>query len=189
MSRVRRADDDREPAAFADLAGVGERTAAALEPTELTPADLADGAVSYDRLVDLGVDPAVAGRLRQRYSLPRTRRARRSLSARTAEMDHLGDGERAWIAVSDGDWEDVDVETPELRRIDWASVWTDRERPMPVRAVSAVGPADAAALAEAGVTSVRQLAFAPAGTLAAELDLDVRQVRLWRHEARERRAD
>lgn len=187
MSSVRRADDEAEPASFADLDGVGEATASVLAAADVDPTDLPRGDVSYERLVDLGVDPAVAGRLRRTYSLPRTPRTRRSLAARTAEMDHLDDGERAWIAASDGDWEDVDVEVPDLRRIDWASVWEGRERPLPVRVVSAVGPDDAATLAEAGVTSVRQLAFAPAGTLADELGLDVRQVRLWRHEARDRR--
>lgn len=107
------------------------------------------------------------------------------LAERSAEMAGLQEAEREWIAASEGDWT---AGTAASRRTLDAEVDKIRPaRPTPVRVLPGVGPDDAAALAEVGITSVRQMTWVDAGAVADLLDLDVRQVRLWRHAAREHR--
>lgn len=107
------------------------------------------------------------------------------LAERSAEMVGLREAEREWIAESEGDWtagaaasrRSLNAEVDKIRPA----------QPTTVRVLPGVGPDDAAALADAGISSVRQLTWVDAGEIADLLDLDVRQVRLWRHAAREHR--
>lgn len=181
---ARDADDgpESEPT-LTELPGVDEDVGEELASADVTPADLTDRRVSFRGLVERGVDPETAARLRTEFSLHYASTLGDDLSERSDAMDNLGTNERAWIAASDGDWETAEYD-PVLEEREEADVWADRERPTPVTTVAGVGRADAERLAEAGVESVKQLGWVDAGVVAEATDLDVRAVRTWRFAAR-----
>ncbi|AFO58865.1 hypothetical protein NJ7G_3649 [Natrinema sp. J7-2] len=158
-----------------------------LETVDIDPATIADKEYSYRMLLDAGVDEPIADTLRRRYSLPWSFESEGDLDRRSSEVRGLGDAEREWIAVSDGeDWQAFEYDHS-------APVAVERERPSerpyprptPVTAVTGVGPDDAAALAEAGIRSAERLATIDAMAVATVLELNVLHVRTWRHNARE----
>lgn len=166
-----------------EVAGVDEATAATLREADVSARDVLERRVSYRDLVEAGLDPEAAKRLRQEHSLHYSSTLGGDLTERSDSVGNLGDNERAWISASDGDWEDAEYDHI-LPDRDAADVWADRERPTPVTAVAGVGERDAEQLAEAGVTSVKQLGWVDASVVAAATDLDVMAVRTWRFAAR-----
>ena len=101
------ADDrsDGEPAPT-DLKWVGPATAEALADADLTAADVTDKRVSYRMLVDAGVNPGVAAKIRREHSLSWSFEAGDGLASRSAQVRGFGDEEAAWVAASSGDWEE-----------------------------------------------------------------------------------
>jgi len=178
------ADDgpDSDPA-LTDLPGVDEDVGDELESADVTPEDLTDRRVSFRDLVEAGVDPETAAKLRTEFSLHYASTLGDGLSERSDAMEHLRGNERTWIAASDGDWENAEYD-PILEEREETDVWADRERPTPVTSIAGVSRADAERLAEAGVTSVKQLGWVDASVVAEATDLDVRAVRTWRFAAR-----
>ena len=67
----RASDDDGEGAEdvmrSTDLEFVGKSTGASIDEADFSPRDVAEGRVSYRRLVDAGVNPGVAARVAERY--------------------------------------------------------------------------------------------------------------------------
>ena len=162
---------------------------AALEAAAVDPDTVREKECTYRTLLDAGVDESTAGTLRRRFSLPWSfgDADADDLERRSSEVRGLGEAEREWIAVSaDEEWQDFEYDRSPI-----AAVGRERPserpwpKPTPVTAVMGVGPDDADALAEAGVVSAERLATVSAFDVATALDLDVRHVRTWRHNARE----
>jgi predicted flap endonuclease-1-like 5' DNA nuclease len=167
------------------LPGVDESDASAMAEADIAVVDVRERAVSYRDLLAAGVDADTATALRREFSLPYSTRFGEGIEDRSADVSGLQDGEREWVAASASDWEEMGVPEYDPVEREPADIWADRDRPTPVTAVPGVGPDDADALAEVGVTSVRQLGFASASTVADLLDANVMAVRTWRFQARE----
>jgi len=167
------------------LPGVGVADARAMAAAEIAAVDVRERAVSYRDLLGAGVDAEVATALRREFSLPYSMAFGEGIEERSAEVTGLQDDERDWVAASASDWEEMGVPEYDPVEREPEDVWADRDRPTPVTAVPGVGPDDADRLAAVGVTSVRQLGFVSASTVADLLDLDVMAVRTWRFQARE----
>lgn len=178
------ADAESDPP-LSEVAGVDdEATAETLREADVSARDVLDRQVSYRDLVEAGVDQTAARRLRQEHSLHYSSTLGGDLTERSDTVGNLGDNERAWISASDGDWENAEYD-PILPERDPSDVWLDRDRPTPVTAVAGVSDDDAEQLAEAGVTSVKQLGWVDASVVAEATDLDVMAVRTWRFAARD----
>jgi len=186
-----------------DIHFVGPATAAVLAEADFDGAGIPDKSVSYEMLVDAGVNPGVATRLRKEHSLPWSLGTdEESLADRSEKVGGLQDEERAWVAASSGDWESTDTPTSDSTGGDWTptgeattdgsgaaeaaeAAWRERSRPDPVTDVPGVDEEVAAILANGGVTSVRSLATADPEHVADSLGLDVERVVEWRDAARE----
>jgi hypothetical protein len=152
----------------------------------VTIADLESKSVSYRDLVETGIEAGVATDLRRHFSLPWTFELGSDLAERSGAVGALSSHEREWVELSDGDWQDRRVESPLSARDDGRDLWEDLDRPTPISTLAGISENHARRLADAGVTSVKQLTFIDAGAAADALDFDVKLVRLWRHQARER---
>lgn len=95
----------RETDALVDLRWIGPATEAVLVDAELTAADIRDRRVSYRLLVDAGVNPGIAAKIRREHSLSWSFEAGDGLDRRSAQVRGLGGDEAAWVAASVGDWE------------------------------------------------------------------------------------
>jgi len=109
------APDDVDPHAverLTDIHFVGPATAEVLARAEFDATGIPEKTVSYEMLMDAGVNPGVATRLRKKHSLPWSfggeDESDDSLEQRSEKVRGLQDGERAWVAASSGDWEDGD---------------------------------------------------------------------------------
>ena len=167
------------------LPGVDESDASAMAEADIAAVDVRERAVSYRDLLAAGVDADTATALRREFSLPYSTRFGEGIEDRSADVSGLQDGEREWVAASASDWEEMGVPEYDPVEREPADIWAERDRPTPVTAVPGVGPDDADRLADVGVTSVRQLSFASASTVADLLDANVMAVRTWRFQARE----
>lgn len=186
-----------------DVRWVGPATAAVLEDAEFDATAIPDKSVSYEMLIDAGVNPGVATRLRKEHSLHWSfGGSDDSLEQRSEKVRGLQDGERAWVAASSGDWESAEPETTETTDGDWTptgrastdgsgaaeaaeAAWRERSKPDPITDVPGVDEEIAEVLAEAGVTSVRSLATADPEHVADSLELDPDRVTEWRDAARD----
>ncbi|WP_435317867.1 DUF7409 domain-containing protein [Haloarchaeobius sp. TZWSO28] len=183
------ADDHggRELVADADAADALEEVSPAavdeLVDADVTPEDLAEKRVTYMDLVEAGVDQDVAGEIRRHYSLTWASRMGDGLDDRAKEMGGLQAGERDWVAASTADWEDLGVPEYDPVEREAIDIWAEHERPTPVERVVNDWVADN--LAEAGISSVSQLADVDAQALADALDVNVMQARTWRFAARD----
>lgn len=175
---------------FDGLLGDGEsldpKSVERLVEADISIDDLEDKAVSYRDLVDAGVDAGVATDLRRHFSLPWTFELGSDLDERSGSVGALSSREREWVALSDGDWQSNRVESSIAKPRDGRDVWAELDRPTPVTALPGISDDHADRLTEAGVTSIKQLTFLDARVVAEALDVDVKLVRLWRHQARER---
>lgn len=184
MSDEPRDDPPEDPT---DVRFVGPATAATLETADVSAGDILRKDVSYRQLVDAGVNPGVATKLRREHSLAWSMSGSGDdLDQRSHQVRGLQDGERAWVAASSGDWESAEPETGgaeadgsgEAEAAEAA--WRDRSSPDPVTDVPGVSEADAERLAKAGINSVRSLATSNPETVADVLGLDVDTVSEWR---------
>lgn len=189
---------------------VGPATAAVLEAAGIGPADVVERRVSHAQLVQVGVNPGVAARIRREHSLAWSMSGGEDLDRRAEQVRGLQDDERAWVAASAGTWEDdeqpasastdgrgsdADAEAA-WRDRSWPThgdasapdraevAWREASAPTPVTVLEGVDEDDAALLGEAGITSVRSLATADPEHVADSLDLEESTVRAWRDAAR-----
>jgi hypothetical protein len=98
-----------------ELKFVGPATAAVIEDASFAAAGIRDREVSFGMLLDAGVNPGVAARIRREHSLPwsfDTEADRSDLNRRSDQVRGLNDGERDWVAASTGDWADDDRRRP-----------------------------------------------------------------------------
>ncbi|QZX98960.1 DUF7409 domain-containing protein [Halobaculum rubrum] len=85
---------------------MGPATAAVIVDAPFDAADVRDKAVSYRMLIDAGVNPGVAARIRREHSLAWSFESEgEDLARRSTQVRGLGDDERAWVAASSGDWQ------------------------------------------------------------------------------------
>jgi hypothetical protein len=105
-----------------DLQYIGPATASTLETESVSPADVREKRVSYQMLVDAGINAGVATKIRRWHSLPWTYDSEEHhLDRRSQTVRHLQDDEREWVAAS-SDWreEDVDADESALTDSDWS---------------------------------------------------------------------
>ncbi|PSP54595.1 hypothetical protein BRC82_10185 [Halobacteriales archaeon QS_1_67_19] len=186
-----------------DIHFVGPATAEVLADAPFDATGIPEKTVSYELLVDAGVNPGVAARLRKKHSLPWSLAGdEESLDERSEKVRGLRDGERAWVAASSGDWEATEPETAETTDGGWTptgeatadgsgaaeaaeAAWRERSKPDPVTDVPDVDERIAEVLANGGITSVRSLATADPEHVADSLNLDAERVTRWRDAARD----
>ena len=104
--------DDLDPT---ELKFVGPATAEVIEAASFGPEAVARKEASFGMLLDAGVNHGVAARIRREHSLPwsfDTEADREDLDRRSDQIRGLGDGERAWVSASTGDWADADADAP-----------------------------------------------------------------------------
>lgn len=201
MSEDSRDDPPEDPT---ELLFVGPVSAEALAEADLTAAGIRRKDVSYRQLVDAGINPGVATKIRREHSLPWSLggSSPEDLDRRSNQVRGLQDDERAWVAASAGDWEatttaDAGGSDPTTAG-DWSpsggeaeadgsgeaeaaeAAWRDRSSPDPVTEVDGVTEGDAEQLAKGGITSVRSLATSNPEKVADVLGLDAEKVEEWR---------
>lgn len=98
--------DDRVVTEPTDLKFVGPSTAAVVDAAEFSAQDVADKRISFRMLVDAGVNPGVAAKIRRCHSLSWSFESGDDLSRRSEQIRGLQDEERAWVASSYDDSDD-----------------------------------------------------------------------------------
>lgn len=191
MSDERREEAPDDPT---DVRFVGPATADKLGEADIGVAGILRKEVSYRQLVDAGINPGVASKLRREHSLAWSLSGSKGedLGRRSNQVRGLKDGERAWVAASTGDWESVKpssggeatAEADGSGEAEAAeAAWRERSSPDPVTDVPGVSEGDAEELAQAGITSVRSLATSNPETVADVLGLEIETVDEWRQAA------
>jgi len=102
--RAEAAVADPESDDLVDLRWVGPATEAVLSDAGVTAAVIREKDVSYRALVDAGVNPGVAAKIRREHSLSWSFEAGNGLDRRSTQVRGLGSEEAAWVAASAGDW-------------------------------------------------------------------------------------
>lgn len=194
---------DDPPIDPTDLRFIGPATAESLAAAGLEASGILRKDVSYRQLIDAGINPGVATKIRREHSLPWSLSGSSDdLDRRSDQVRGLQDGERAWVAASVGDWESApsttDAGGDAQEAGDWQpsgetaeadgsgeaeaaeAAWRERSSPDPVTDVPGVTEGDAEQLARAGITSVRSLATANPETVADVLVFDLEKVEQWR---------
>lgn len=213
FSDVPSEDDSVDAGDVETLKWVGPRTAPVLREAGITPEDVASKQVSHSQLVDAGVNPGVAAKIRREHSLSWSFSGGKDLDRRAEQVRGLQDDEREWVAASYDEWEKAepaDASTDgsgdavaaeqawrtstwpeeteaERERINQTAeeAWQAGSTPTPVTEVYGIGEATADQLAEAGVNSVRRLSTCNAERVADALEVSVNRVREWRDAARD----
>ncbi|MBP1985622.1 DUF7409 domain-containing protein [Halolamina salifodinae] len=98
-----------------DLKYVGPVTAGAIEAAGFSAQAVADKEVSYRMLLDAGVNPGVAAKIRRHHSLAWSFDNDGDLDRRSAQVRGLQDEEAAWIADSGVGEEAADEEATETQ--------------------------------------------------------------------------
>ncbi|WP_162991568.1 DUF7409 domain-containing protein [Halostella salina] len=113
-------DETGDDADRTDLLYVGEATATVMAKAGIDAADVRRKTVSYRELVDAGVNPGVATKIRREHSL------HWSLDEEGADLDDrsrtvrgLRDGERDWVAESGIDLDDGSADDESTADGDW----------------------------------------------------------------------
>ena len=88
---------------------VGPATADVLTDVDVSAGAIESKAVSHADLVEAGVNPGVAARIRREHSLPWSFEGGQDLDRRAEQVRGLHDDEREWVAASYGD--DADAST------------------------------------------------------------------------------
>jgi len=83
-----------------DLRFVGPATAAVLADAGVDPDDVVGKRVSHAQLVEYGVNPGVAARIRREHSLQWSFEGGEDLDQRAEQVRGLQDDERQWVAAS-----------------------------------------------------------------------------------------
>jgi predicted flap endonuclease-1-like 5' DNA nuclease len=208
--------DTADTDGLTDLQFVGASTASTLRELGVDVADVEQKTVSYRQLVDAGVNPGVATKIRREHSLHWNLDGQgEDLDNRSDTVRGLQEEERAWVAESQGDWQtssETDDDSPTTSG-DWTptgadaettaeaeadgsggaeaaeSAWRDRSRPDPVTDLDCIDQSDADLLAVAGVSSVRRLATADPESIADVLQIDEDRVAAWCDAAEDRLAN
>ncbi|MFA9518557.1 helix-hairpin-helix domain-containing protein [Halopenitus sp. H-Gu1] len=197
-----------------DLRWIGPATDEVLATAGIDAEDVRSKRVAYRTLVEAGVNPGVAAKIRREHSLSWSFEAGEGLRRRSTQIRSLGSDEAEWIAASSGDWSqtvdrdsEADGETEASPKRDGGagsetglqteaaadgsgdpvsaeSAWCDRSRPTPTIELAPVEETDADVLAEAGITSVRSLATADPEHVADVLSIDPDRVERWHEAAR-----
>jgi hypothetical protein len=94
-------EDTRE--ALLALKFVGPATADVLEAEDVPPEAFERKSVSHSQLVDAGVNPGVAARIRREHSLQWSFEGGEDLDQRAEQVRGLQDDEREWVAKSHGE--------------------------------------------------------------------------------------
>ena len=194
-------DDADDAADAANVRFVGPATVELIGDADFSVSDIPEKRVSYRQLLDAGVNPGVATKIRREHSLPWTFEGSDSddLSRRSEQIRGLQDEERAWVAASTGDWESTSPGTGGSRSSSGAdaeadgsgetaaeeAAWRERSQPRSVTEVSGISEEETRKLAKAGINSVRSLASADPEMVADVLDLDIEQVTEWCEQAAE----
>jgi len=192
-------------AELTDLLYVGPKTAPVLEAAGIEPKDVRERRVSHAQLVEAGVNPGVAAKIRREHSLSWSLEGGEDLDRRAEQVRGLKDGEREWVAASATDWEDPETksgdEEPAEDSADWTrrpwpnrpevdsdfeaeAEWRERSEPTPLTVLSDLNTDDRKRLREAGINSVRRLATCDPAEVARSIDVEERAVRKWRAAAR-----
>ena len=112
---------------------VGPATAAVLEREGYDATTITDKRVSYRMLVDAGVNPGVAAKIRREHSLSWSFDSGGDLDRRSTQVRGLGSAEAEWVAASAGDWADEsagdDSETDDDSAVDDDSETDDDGEP------------------------------------------------------------
>ncbi len=184
---------------------VGPKTAAVLDEASFGADAIREKRVSFRMLVDAGVHPGVAAKIRREHSLAWSFSSGDDLERRSAQIRGLSEDEAAWVAASSGGWADQadrvnnppgvtepDLQTAESAETDGSgdafeaeAAWRTRSRPTPLETLDVIDTAAETLLAEAGITSVRSLATADPDRVADVLALDRSTVRQWHQLARD----
>ncbi|MFC5366610.1 DUF7409 domain-containing protein [Salinirubrum litoreum] len=98
------AADGRSVTEPTDLKFVGPATAEVVTAAAFDATDVAAKRVSYSMLVEAGVNPGVAAKIRRCHSLSWSFDSGGGLDRRSEQVRGLQDDERAWVAASSGDW-------------------------------------------------------------------------------------
>jgi hypothetical protein len=93
-----------------ELQFVGPSTAAVLADAGVTPDDVVSKRVSHAQLVEYGVNPGVAARIRREHSLQWSFEGGEDLDQRAEQVRGLQDDERQWVAASYGEEADGGAE-------------------------------------------------------------------------------
>lgn len=94
-----------------DLKFVGPATGEAIDGAGFTAEDIVEKTVSYSMLLDAGVNPGVAAKIRRFHSLSWSFETDGDLNRRSQQVRGLQDDERAWVAES-GIGDDTEEEQP-----------------------------------------------------------------------------
>jgi hypothetical protein len=94
---------DEKQDALQSLKFVGPATAAVLEDAGVAASDVESKAVTHAELVDYGVNPGVAARIRREHSLQWSFEGGEDLGQRAEQVRGLQDDEREWVAASYGE--------------------------------------------------------------------------------------
>jgi hypothetical protein len=174
---------------------VGPATAQVVAAASFDAGAISRRDVSYEMLVEAGVNPGVAGRLRCEHSQSWSfTGAGDDLEDRLNQVRGLREEERVWVAASSGNWEATKSSAGSTATASTdgsgdakaaESAWRNRSRPDPVTDVPDVDETVSAELAEAGITSVRSMAIAAPERVADLLSFDHSRVVQWRDAARE----
>jgi len=188
---------------------IGPSTAAVLDREGYDVTAITDKRISYRMLVEAGVNPGVAAKIRREHSLSWSFGGG-DLNRRSAQIRGLGSAEAAWVAASAGDWETASKQTndatddaaetgertpwpthrtpsaaqTEPNPIDAEAAWRARSKPTPVDELEGIDAAAVDRLADAGITSVRQLATVDVAEIVDVLGLAERVVQEWTQAAR-----
>ena len=116
---------------------VGPATAAVLEREGYDAAAITEKRVSYRMLVDAGVNPGVAAKIRREHSLSWSFDSGSDLDRRSEQIRGLGSAEAEWVAASAGDWEDDSTAAAEIDSTDEADdSWGAEPTPWPTHGES-----------------------------------------------------
>lgn len=122
--------DERERRTVSDpteLKFVGPATAAALEDAAFSAQDVVDKEVSYRMLLEAGVNPGVAAKIRRYHSLAWSFDNDGDLDRRSEQVRGLKEAEAAWVASSGPDEDDAAEDpteaTPPADEDDGEAAW------------------------------------------------------------------
>jgi len=189
---------------------VGPATAAVLKREGYDATAISDKRISYRMLVETGVNPGVAAKIRREHSLSWSFHSGSDLSRRSAQIRGLSSAEAAWVAASAGDWASTDdhaseptdapVETDTPRpwpthgdglceesatdRTDAETVWRAQSKPTPLEELDSLDSDAARLLAEAGIISVRRLASIDVAEIVEVLGVSESDLQEWHDAAR-----
>lgn len=158
---------------------VGPATADILRDADIAADDIKSKNVSYRELVEEGINPGVAAKIRREHSLPWTISGMGSdLDQRSETVSGLSEAEKRWVSLSNADWETTEVSTeielkrPEIPKDALGFELIDEPPELrPVDDLDAVDKAISDELAKAGVNTVRRLATVDPKRLADALEI------------------